>query len=120
MIDIQENPNSDVLEVKVIEKLSTADFDHLEPVLRKHIRESIRPRLLLKMEEFSGWDDASAFWKDLKVDTEFIGDFKRIALVGDARWEEWSAKLLNPVTATEIKFFKPEKIEHARKWLNKE
>ena len=44
MIDIQENPNSDIIELKVIEKLSAADFDHLEPVLRKHIRESIRPR----------------------------------------------------------------------------
>lgn len=117
MIDVQENPNSNILELKVVEELTASDIDHLEPVVDKHVKESDHPCLLLLMEEFSGWEDAAAFWKDLKMDTEYISDFNRIALLGDAKWEEWFTKLIDPVTPNEIKFFELHKIEHARKWL---
>ena len=118
MIDIQDSKVNDVLEIKVLEKLTNADFEHAEPVIEKHISESANPKLLLIMQEFSGWNDASAFWKDLKMDTEYIGEFDRIALVGDEEWEEWSAKLTNPVTSAEIEFFNLAEITDARKWLS--
>lgn len=117
MIDLQESANSDILELKVVEKMTGADLEHLEPVVKKHIKESDHPRLLILMEDFRGWEDAAAFWKDLKMDTEYITDFDRIALLGDADWEKWLTKLFEPVSPTEIKFFEPHQIEHARKWL---
>ena len=117
MIEIDNSPNTEILEVKAIETLSQSDFDHLRPVLEKHVAENTQPRLLLVMEEFKGWDDTKALWQDLKMDTKHINDFVRIALVGDAEWEKWMTKLVNPLTPNEIRFFKPGKIAHARRWL---
>lgn len=117
MIDVRDNSAPDVLEMKVTQKLTSADYDHLEPVLEKHVAESVRPKLLLIMEQFSGWDSPEAFWKDLKLDTAYLGKFHRIALVGDARWEEWGTKLINPLTPADMKFFKPKETRHALRWL---
>lgn len=117
MIDIQKTKDDRLLEVKAVETLTEADFDHLAPVLKKHTTEKSTPRLLLIMEQFEGWENISSFWKDLRMDTEYLGQFDRIAVVGDAAWEEWLTKLLNPLTTNEIKFFDPARITHARKWL---
>lgn len=120
MIDVQEIQTPDVLEVKVTEKLSSADFDHLKPVIEKHIAESAHPKMLMVMEQFSGWDSAKTFWKDLKMDASYIGKFDRIAMVGDAKWEEWGTKLISPVLPAKIKFFKPEETQYALRWLKQQ
>ncbi len=119
MIDAQSNEQSDgLLEVKASEKLTKADLDHLEPVIEKYVAETIRPRLLLVMEEFDGWEDVGAFFKDLHMDSKYIGKFDRIAISGDAEWEALLTKMVNPLTSSEIKFFDLAKITQARKWLN--
>ena len=117
MIDVQNHKDDRLLEVKATETLTEADFDHVAPVLKKHTAENTEPRLLLVMEQFKGWENIASFWKDLQMDAEYLGQFDRIAIVGDAAWEEWLTKLLNPLTANEIKFFDPAEITHARKWL---
>lgn len=117
MIDVRDSSAPDVLEIKVTEKLSSADFDHLEPVLEKHIAESAHPKLLMIMEQFSGWDSPQALRKDLELDASYIGKFERIALVGDAKWEEWGTQLINPVTPAEMKFFNLEETQYALRWL---
>lgn len=117
MIDVHDSSAPDLLEVKVTGKLTSADFDHLEPVLEKHVAESVHPKLLMIMEQFSGWSSPEVFWQDLKLDTAYIGKFDRIALVGDANWEEWGTNLINPVTPADLKFFKPEETQHALRWL---
>ena len=117
MIDVRANQTPEVLEIKVTEKLSGADFDHLKPVIDTHIAESVHPKMLMIMEQFSGWDSAEAFWKDLKMDASYIGKFDCIAMIGDAKWEEWGTKLISPVLPAKIKFFKPEETAHARRWL---
>lgn len=117
MIDIEPNPRKDILECRVTGELTGADLDHLVPVLKKHIAESDDSRLLLIMEDFSGWSNVATFWKDMKMDAEYIGQFSRIALVGDARWEEWVTRLVKPLAPNEIEFFEPHAMAHARRWI---
>lgn len=119
MIDVQSNEQSEgILEVKASEKLTKADLDHLESVVEKYVAETIRPRLLLVMEEFGGWKDAGAFFKDLKMDSKYIGEFERIAVIGDAGWKAMLTKMINPLTSSEMKFFEHAEITQARRWLN--
>lgn len=120
MIDVTPNANSNILECRVSGTLTGADLDHMVPVLKKHIAEAGDPRLLLIMDDFSGWSDIATFWKDLKLDAEYIGEFNRIALVGNARWEEWLTKLVDPLTPNEIEFFEPHAMAHARRWVQQE
>jgi hypothetical protein len=118
MIEIQEGKSPETLEIKIMEKVSEADLDHLIPVMKAHIAETADPRLLLIMEEFGGWDSVGAFLDELNMEANYLQKYNRIALVGDQPWEKWMTKIRNIVTAHEIKFFPAASIQHARKWLD--
>ncbi|MDR8389972.1 STAS/SEC14 domain-containing protein [Aliifodinibius sp. S!AR15-10] len=119
MIAIDEK-SSEVLEVNLSEIFSRGDIDQLAPTLKKYARNSVKPRLLLTATDFQGWYGAGPWWSDLKLDDECdcnVG-FQRIALIGDRIWKVWLTTLISSFTSSEIKFFTPENIAEARKWLN--
>lgn len=97
-------------------KLTKGDLDDLVPVLKKHISASKDPHLIMILEDFKGWEDTAAFWKDLQLDVEYIGHFDRIAVVGDQKWEEWGTRLVDPITKEELKFFPIDQAEDAWNW----
>jgi hypothetical protein len=54
MIEIQKGKTPETLEIKIMEKVSRTDLNHLIPVMKAHIAETADSRLLLIMEEFDG------------------------------------------------------------------
>lgn len=105
MIEVNTKTDKDILAIKATGKLTKGDLDDLVPVLKKHISASKDPHLIMILEDFKGWEDTAAFWKDLQLDVEYIGHFDRIAVVGDQKWEEWGTRLVDPITKEELKFF---------------
>ena len=69
------------------------------------------------MDGFEGYESATTFWEDLKLDSEYIGYFDRIALVGDKKWQEWGTQLVNPLTKEELRFFSIDVKDKARVWI---
>jgi len=120
MIEVNENTNRGVLALKASGKLTEQDLDELVPLLKRHIAESDDPHLLMIMEDFKGWKDAAAFWKDLQLDAEYIGYFDRIAIVGEKKWQEWGTRLMDPVIKEEMKFFPIDKVEDAWDWIEED
>lgn len=43
---------------------------------------------------------------------------ERIAMVGEARWEAWMARVCRPFTMASIRYFDASKIDEAWTWLN--
>jgi hypothetical protein len=117
MINIQEHPNDNILSLKVTDKLTKEDLDNLVPHLKDHVNSADHPHLLMIMEGFEGYESATTFWEDLKLDSEYIGYFDRIALVGDKKWQEWGTQLVNPLTEEELRFFSIDEKDEARKWI---
>lgn len=117
MIEVNEDSGNGVLALKISGKLTKQDLDDLVPSLEKHISSSKDPHLMMIMEDFKGWENAAAFWKDLQLDAKYIGRFDRIAIVGDKKWQEWSTRLVNPITKEELKFFPLEQARNAWDWV---
>lgn len=117
MINIQEQPNDNILSLKVTDKLTKEDLDNLVPHLKDHVNSADHPHLLMVMEDFEGYESASAVLKDLKLDSEYIGYFDRITLVGDKKWQEWGTQVFNKLTKEELRFFSIEEKEEARNWI---
>ena len=84
MIVIQDTSDPDVLALTVRQKIRKRDLNDLIPALERHSAEINDPHLL-RMEEFRGWEDTDAFWEDLKLDVEYIGEFDRVAVIGEKR-----------------------------------
>ena len=116
MIEVNTSRDN-ILPIYVTNKLTKGDLDDLVPLLKQEIAKSDHPHLLMIMEDFKGWEDTAAFWKDLKLDNEYIGFFDRIAVVGDKKWQEWGTRLVNPITKEELQFFPLSNAEIAWNWI---
>lgn len=119
MIEAKESMEPEVLALNIRRKLTKGDLNDLLPALKKHTDSFDNPHLFIGMENFQGWEDTNAFWKDLKLDAEHIGKFDRIALVGDKRWEAWLTRLTDALTGNEIRYFYPDAKGRAWNWIHK-
>ena len=97
--------------------LSAEDYDKIVPELEELIGAYGKLNLLF---DVSGVDqvDPAAAWQDLKFDASHLNDFERVAIVGDAGWQEAFTRLGNPFTSAEVKYFSSE--APAIDWLGKE
>tara|TARA_R110000868_G_scaffold289138_1_gene549285 strand:+ start:429 stop:767 length:339 start_codon:yes stop_codon:yes gene_type:complete len=106
MINIKTHKENSIIAVKASKTLSKKDFDKLAPALKDFAERSQDSHLLMILERFKGWEDVSAFWEDLKLDAEFIGEFDRIAIVGESKWQ--NRELINSIYLPQkrLSFFK--------------
>jgi len=106
----------DLVEVHVSGKLTHEMYGELVPVVERQVREHGRLRMLFVMRDFHGWT-AGALWEDLKFDLKHFRDIRRLALVGEARWQKGMAAFCKPFTTAEVEYFPLEKLEEARDWV---
>lgn len=91
-ITLIEKNGGRILEAHAGEKLTEADYQQLVPRFEALLRQHGKLRLLFDMSGFHGWE-AKALWEDIKFDAKHFNDLERIAMVGDKKWQEWSAKV---------------------------
>ena len=105
-----------IVAVKAIGKLGNDDLKTLTDLLEKAIAENGPLSLLIELENFHGWDPEAA-WAEFMFLTKREDDFKRIAIIGEKRWEQWMTALGNAFTASEMRFFKRDELLVAWDWL---
>jgi hypothetical protein len=97
-------------------KLTKDDYGILIPYFENLINECGPLNLLWDMNKFEGVE-IEAFWQEFKFNIRHLGDFKRMAIVGDQRWLEWLTKVFIPFVKTDVKYFPPQEIQDAWKWV---
>jgi len=102
--------------VKASGKLTDADYQELLPQLETAIAGFGPLRMYVDMEEFEGWE-LQAAWDDFAFGVQHWNDFERVAIVGDKRWEELSAKAFDLITKGDIRFFDVADRGAARAWI---
>jgi len=65
--------------------------------------------------DFSGWN-LGGLGRELKFDARHRESLGRIAIIGDAKWEQWGTKITDPFFHAEMKFFEPSKRRAAEDW----
>jgi hypothetical protein len=61
--------------------------------------------------------EAEAAWQDLKFTRVYLNDVERLAVVGDAAWQEWLTKAANLPSEGKMRFFETEKVPQAWEWI---
>jgi hypothetical protein len=115
-VEISAEDDGRILLIDISGKLQTSDYEQFVPVLEKAIQKRGKIRILVRMNNFHGWD-AGALWEDIKFDAEYFNCIERLALVGEKTWEKWMALFCKPFTTATIRYFSPEKRIEAREWL---
>jgi hypothetical protein len=72
--------------------------------------------LTAQFEDFHG-ADLHAVWDDLKFGFKHYGDFERIAMVGNRKWEKWMVQMSKPFTKAKVRYFDVSQVENAWAWL---
>lgn len=107
------------VEIRISGQLEKSDYTEIVPWLEERIREHGRIDLLVVLEDFEGWT-AGGLWEDIKFDLRHFRDFRRVALVGDEKWEKRWEKFSEPFTTTRIGYFPPDQLDEARRWIRGE
>jgi|JYMV01.1.fsa_nt_gi hypothetical protein len=112
------NEDSECLFVnaKVSGKLTKEHYKYIVPELDK-IMLSLNDkkcRVLFELVDFHGWT-LGALIEDFKIGIKHANDIDRLAIVGDADWEEKLSKIADFFLKSEIQYF--ENKESARDWL---
>jgi hypothetical protein len=70
-------------------------------------------QLLVELHDFEGWT-AGALWEDTKFAAKHFKDIKRLAVIGEYRWQKVLTTFFKPFTAAEVRYFDLQAIDSAR------
>lgn len=119
MIEKLDRSKGKVVGYRVSGKLTHADYDRILADAGEIIRENGVIRMLCDMEEFQGVELA-ALWEDFEFGIKYGRSVERLAIVGDAEWEKWIARLAVPLYAHEGRYFPEKARDSAWAWLQEE
>lgn len=116
MIAIKNLGNKNVIATVASGKLDEKDYEKLKQLLSEKIESEQNINWYFEMQDFDGWT-AKALWEDVKIDIKLYDNYKKIAMVGDEKWEKWMSKLMKPFTSAEVKYFKLKDKKIAQEWI---
>ncbi|MGC9349574.1 MAG: STAS/SEC14 domain-containing protein [Anaerolineae bacterium] len=117
MLTIMEQSTETCLGIKVSGKLKAEDYDKVEPLLSNAIKAHGTVNLVIHIEDFEGYGDTDALRKDLQMAFNEYKDVAKVAIVGTEDWQEWFAKIIDPLTlGTDERFFQPDQTDEAWTW----
>ncbi|MBE0536386.1 MAG: STAS/SEC14 domain-containing protein [Phycisphaerae bacterium] len=115
-ITMEQKAVENVIEIHLSGKIHRGDYEKYVPEIERILDQQGKIRVLVVMEDFHGWD-TGGLWRDIKFDAKHYKDFERIALVGEKSWEKGMATICKPFTTADIRYFSPNDVEEARRWI---
>ena len=106
-----------LLRIRASGELESSDYDDFVPRFEQFVgRKAGKLSMVIELaSDFAGWD-LPGLWRDLKFNARHQDSFGRIAIVGDAKWEEWGTRLSDPLFRAQMKFFEPSERRLAEIW----
>ncbi len=112
------NPSGSPIEVKISGKLKREEFSRLQGLFLEAVKRHRKFSLLVVLEEFEGWEERDD-WASVPFHLQYDQQVEKIAIVGDAKWEDlFGAFLGKGMRGMPIKHFPPARLDAARAWLS--
>ena len=108
----------DICVLRISGILKQTEFAAEQSALSQKIDTGSKPRLLVILENFDGWE-RGADWNDLDFLISHGGEIAKIAIVAEPRWET-SALAFGGAGlrgGAPVKFFPPDQLAQARAWI---
>jgi hypothetical protein len=107
-----------IVTIAVRDKLAQSELLAAQTALAAIIREQGKIRMLVRAEQFAGWERGEE-WNDFSFQAEHDDDIEKMAIVGDEKWKKltlvFTAKGLRKFP---IRYFLTGEIEKAHGWLS--
>ena len=115
-IGIERTGNDFFLSLKATGKLTHEDYDKINPMIDSALEGVKDPKVKVFIDgsELEGWELRAA-WDDFKLGLKHNNEFDKIAIFGNKKWQEYSAKIGSWFLSGEVKYF--EDVDAALSWL---
>jgi hypothetical protein len=113
----REEAGGKLLILSLSGKLTTEDYNHFTPQLRRAVEVHGKVRMLVWMHHFHGWT-LWALGQDLKYDLRHFFGIERLALVGEKQWEAGVAAFCKPITTVTVRYFDESQADEADRWIH--
>ncbi|NOQ14783.1 MAG: STAS/SEC14 domain-containing protein [Methyloprofundus sp.] len=117
-IGIERVGNDFFLSLKATGKLTHEDYETINPIIDSALESVKDPKVKVFIDgsELEGWELRAA-WDDFKLGLKHGNEFDKIAIFGNKRWQEYTAKIGSWFVSGEVKYF--ENSNEALVWLQK-
>ncbi|MEP6822348.1 MAG: STAS/SEC14 domain-containing protein [Chthoniobacterales bacterium] len=102
-----------LIRVTVSEKLTQEHYDI--PAWEQTIARHGSMRMLMLMEDFSGWEAGA--WDDLRFEVTHASQVERVAMVGEKTWQKWMIKIGSAFASDHVKYFDHAQLAEAERWV---
>ncbi|BCG66010.1 MAG: hypothetical protein methR_P3882 [Methyloprofundus sp.] len=104
------------LTLKAVGKLTHADYEVINPLIDSALAGISTPRVKVLFDgtELEGWELRAA-WDDLQLGLKHGSEFDKIAIYGNKKWQEYTAKIGSWFISGDAKFFQD--YDAALQWL---
>lgn len=115
-IGIERVDNHFFLSMKAIGKLTHEDYQIITPMIDAALEGVTDPKVdvLIDATQMEGWELRAA-WDDFKMGLKHGSEFKKIAIIGNKKWQQNVAKMGGWFVSGEVKYYESE--EDALVWL---
>ena len=117
-IGIERVDNDFFLSLKATGKLTHKDYEKINPMIDAALEGIKDPKIKVFIDgsELEGWELRAA-WDDFKLGLKHGSEFEKVAIFGNKKWQEFTAKLGSWFISGEVKYFESE--TDALSWLQK-
>ena len=116
MLQILDLTHRDIIAVEVDGKLKKEDYDKVDPLIDKAVKDFDKIKLYIRLNHIDGMEPA-ALAEDVKTYLKHFNNLEKMAIVGKNQWEEIITKLSGPFVSGEVRYFDFPEIDSARKWI---
>ncbi|MCP2043311.1 STAS/SEC14 domain-containing protein [Pontibacter sp. HSC-36F09] len=116
MLEILPETRDNVLAVRVRDKLTIPDFDQYRNMVRDLMRKHKETHIYYEMVDVD-WIQPVAAIENGMFDIIHGLDYGRVVMVGEKKWQEWSAKLASTVKKHGIRYYDLANKEKAMKYV---
>ncbi len=113
---LETSPDGSAMRFRAGGKLTHEDYQGLIPQLEKAIADHGKISILMELQDLTGMEPRAVL-DDLAFDIHHFRDFDRLAMVGDASWQDWMTRATNPLTPGDMRYFDAGEAEAAWTWV---
>ncbi|MBE9079639.1 STAS/SEC14 domain-containing protein [Romeria aff. gracilis LEGE 07310] len=116
MLEYKNNPNSNIVEVAVVGKITAKNLEQVAAQMKADIEKHGHIRVLEEFHSFEGMDPI-ALWKDAKFGLNHMDKITHVAVIADAKWVQTLASAVGNIFSAKVKVFEHSQAETAKQWL---
>ncbi len=106
-----------ILIIRLRGELKGAHLEEGAELIDEKLTENEGVPLLVDLRHFEGSEDISTMWGHFKMVTHYGDRVEKIAVVGALDWQKVAVAIVSPFTKAKEKFFEPDEVDEALRWL---